>query len=124
MPMQRLTLEQVKIAARRAYKDHKLTAQHPKKEYRRCVYELPEDTGYRCAIGWALERAVLDALGYSQGISVVMLTKEGYIEPDNVYELTRIQEAHDRWASFGNSIPSSPKSREQAERAFCDLIWL
>jgi hypothetical protein len=93
--MQTLTLEQVKTAARDYYERGMLTAQHPISDNRACVYELNTHSGYRCAIGAALNREALDkacgSVSYLVDCDIIRCTKADLIG------LAEIQTAHDAW---------------------------
>lgn len=57
---QKLTLKLVKRKGLEAYKARKLTAQHPNKDKRACVYT---EGNYHCVIGAALSNSALKRVG-------------------------------------------------------------
>lgn len=112
-----LTLAGVKEAARKAYDDGKLTAQHPDPTKRKCLYRT--DDGYCCAVGAAMTDETVEALranyhGFND-TSVSMISgwsppaEEGAEEvPAPVVvmaegertDIRDLQRRHDRWCDY------------------------
>jgi len=96
-----LTAAKVRAAARKAYREGKLTAQHPDPENRVCIYDGGD--GYHCAIGAALSKKTLRALraSHSMSCTVRALWNKGFVdipEQDRA-QVMQIQVEHDNWAS-------------------------
>lgn len=133
MPPFHLTLADVKAAARLAHSQGKLTAQHPDRDKRYCVYRV--DGCYHCAIGAALPPRTIDELawfgfndysapgmydgGSAQDLGT--LAKAGFITLDEHErdDLMDIQGAHDQWANLARYRCDTA---EPAERRFLKLI--
>lgn len=90
---QNITLEQVKQACREAYAKRRLIAQTPL-----TLLQYHTSHGFVCAIGAAMSKATLKAIGNNQDGAF----SEGFLicpsnERDAIYN---IQNAHDAWAKF------------------------
>jgi hypothetical protein len=122
--MQVLTLEMVQEAARKAYHDGKLTAQHSDPWLRLCRYQIDD---YHCAVGAALSAETLkDLLGPNHNTqSVSALESCGFIRIAALSEreaIRDIQVAHDDWASSERGRPTIPDNPRKA--AFLAKIGL
>lgn len=105
--MQTITLEGVKSAARKFYRKKRLTAQHPKKERRDCVYRSGD---YRCAIGAALSVKTLDkisdrSMNSEAGLSKLFEEKIIDFDGSDIERegVSAIQGAHDIWATHSKN---------------------
>jgi hypothetical protein len=122
--MQVLTLKEIKAAARKAYKAKRLTAQHPDRAQRICVYS---NGAYRCAIGAALTKETLAALStFTQHSGLSVLQSQGLVTVTprkDYYEATVIQYAHDAWARAAKASRSL-KFVKSCRDKFTKLIGL
>jgi hypothetical protein len=118
----KLTLSGVKKAAREFYRRGKLTAQHPRKASRKCVYAL--SSGYHCAIGAALPSDL--ALSYAREGYVRNLLDLGAVEYDIKIEdkLRLIQDSHDGWANHSRHYGVGNPTTVAARNGFLALIGL
>lgn len=121
MKPQRLTLDGVKRAARRAYRAHKLTAQDRDPTKRKCRYVAGSHV---CAIGAALNHRVrvvvmdMNASRCLNGAGILTLCNEGIVDisGEDLPRIAYIQEAHDIWCSAGQG------ARPEARMKFLELI--
>ena len=101
--MQVLTVEGVKAAARLAYDEGRLTAQHPVQSQRICVYRTEhEGKVYGCAVGVALsdETIAIVSKKHLNGSSFMALAEGvegGLVQCDDKFAVKRIQTNHDNW---------------------------
>jgi hypothetical protein len=94
---QHITLEEVKVACRKAYAAGTLLAQN-KDQSRDCVYRSGV---YKCAIGVALNDATLDKITTKEHnrskINDYSIRKFIQIDDDELDQIVEIQLAHDNW---------------------------
>jgi hypothetical protein len=118
IPMQTLTLEGVKEAARAAYQAGTLTAQHPIRDGRRCRYEV--DGKYHCAIGASLSEETLAAIRADETLndmSVSRLIREKLVavSREEQGQIENLQSLHDNWAGSarnnGEDYPTAIRQR-------------
>jgi hypothetical protein len=109
-----LTLDAVKKAAREAHAAGKLTAQHPDRSLRMCVYDGADDC--RCAVGAALPPGLVPR-GW-QGHPLWQLKMRNVVDfpKEEGPAIELIQTAHDRWAK------AEDIDRPKCEAKFLELI--
>jgi hypothetical protein len=96
---QHITLEEVKVACRKAYATGTLLAQNKDKiDILVCYYRI---LGYKCAIGVALNKATLDDIvskGHNgSNIDNFSLRELIHIDDNELDQIQKIQYAHDCW---------------------------
>lgn len=113
--MQKLTLEEVKAAARDYYERNMLIAQRVDPDAERtCIYQ--REDGCRCALGAALSDETLmtiRSLGLN-GKGLFTLRANNIVSVENEEEMRAIlaiQIAHDDWAHDSNSITAYHENR-------------
>lgn len=121
-----LTWTAVKAAARKAYREGRLSAQNvdtmriPTCEYR-------DKNGFPCAIGAAIPNAFCEEnlAGLNNQSSVTMLIDDGLINVRSRAGLGKIkslQSFHDWW--FVHATRSNLRDVKIFERRFCDLLGI
>lgn len=117
-----LTFAKAKTAARRAYREGKLTAQHKRRDRRDCKYVSGT---YSCAIGAALPDDVRRRLSRSTinfyPCTNFMAKKYFTIKPSDVFKVEQLQMAYDKWCTSARVDGSHVEERK---RCFLDLIGL
>lgn len=126
MKPQKLTPKKVKSAARKAYKERRLTAQHRNQNKRQCVYSKGE---YHCAIGWALNQKALkqvEKFDLNDSNPVLCLVNEDIIDinDDDLDIIEAIQMAHDEWATASRYNGAKSASAIKARDDFLAAIGL
>lgn len=126
MKPQKLTVRKVKAAARRAYAERRLTAQHRNPAKRDCVYT---SGAYHCAIGCALNKQslqMIDEERLNHGTPVGLLQSHDVITVDNddINVIDVIQNLHDEWAQTSQSWGANSKVTRQARAEFLASIGL
>ena len=127
--MQKLTLAKVRAAARKAYKERRLTAQHRDPSKRECVYSYGK---YGCAIGVALNKKTIKKIlddSMNSGTSLGQL-RDNYVKiPEKEFHhIVAIQVAHDDWVLGGSHFSYNDKvvgrERKEYRNKFKELIGL
>lgn len=118
--IQKLTLKRVKAAARKAYDEKRLTAQHPDKSKRECVYTSGK---YGCAIGVALNATTLKKIADQQlnadaGVECLMNEDVILVSDEEVTSLSVIQTAHDKWADHARNLGLADEITREARNEF------
>jgi hypothetical protein len=108
-----LTLDNVKTACRAAYEAGTLIAQHPRCTY---GYERGKNGAYHCAIGCALDRRTLNRIKrtYKQQVTVENLDYLLQINPDELLDIIKIQQAHDIWLTDEQDTTTLERIRSRA----------
>jgi hypothetical protein len=121
--LQTLTVKQAIKAAGKAYDAKLLTAQHPVKEKRKCVYELGK---YHCAIGAGMNASTIKdvkAMGLNSGWGGLgRVEKYGCMKTDDIIRLSALQAAHDAWANESRDGGANAKETRLSKARFLKLI--
>lgn len=127
--MQQTTIQEILIAARKAYNEGRLGAQMG---FTDGQYWYPETNGKRpvCAIGAVLHDTTADTVmacgtnGYSVHslFTSNIISVNGYRDhPDIAGDLENLQEAHDEWAML-NAAPDTIADLRHAEDLFISCL--
>jgi hypothetical protein len=126
MTTQELTLEGVREAARRAYDEGRLTAQHPDPGQRMCFYRIGT---YGCAVGVALtdETIKLVREWNLNGTNFLDLLGRGVLEvalPEDLSSIREIQVRHDAWCEASRDAdPEREGDGKKVERYRLAFLW-
>lgn len=116
---QKITLANVKEAAREYYKARHLTAQHRVADKRICMYGSGV---YRCAIGAAFTKKTMNAvIDASENYGTAVLELDPNIVQVRSDKIDAIQQAHDDWCDAARLNKNSAASKEY-EAKFKRLI--
>lgn len=119
MALMRLTLADVRRAAREYYANGKLAAQHRLPQN---LFEMAD--GHRCAIGAALTEEVLMVAKQRAICSIVGLWAAGIVDTpkDDEHLMIQLMEWHDHWA-VAESNCAGRGAVMAAKTRFLELLW-
>lgn len=125
----RLTLAHVRQAALKAHTEGRLCAQTnrdpsvlPRDAPAQAYYTSPAYPGTGCAVGVALPPEVATALQASADYRIRANLDLVTIDPAELDEISKIQDAHDQWASYTGYTGTGLSLALKAEEEFLSLI--
>jgi hypothetical protein len=112
-----ITVAEIKKYGLEAYKNKRLTAQHPDRSKRVCQYNVGRK--YHCVIGAALAARGIELKPEESHSRVYDLTS---VQFDDVDKVGRIQSMHDFWADYALFDGLNAKLSKSYEKELFSLL--